>query len=290
LDTIVARITGFADDLGLVGESIAQEDVETFGDLVLIPELGVYTLGIGEEYTVEGIEVGAESDRKLFVYVDKNGDDGYQEGEDEVLDVRAYELTLSKQSSLRTYYIRQGSNLVSFPVVLDGRLGRTMASDMLSYLNSDYDDAFYSLAKFEDGRWFSVENRIGATYGSEDFQIIPGRGYLLKAKSDVEIQISGKEVAEPVPVAMVAGWNLIGVHGADVSYTASSLIDAIDTGGVLDSDNVTEWEASTSRYSGLQKEPVDDGSVQVYGFDFPIDDKLGYFVRIAEGSGVWVPE
>ena len=84
---------------------------------------------------------------------------------------------------------------------------------------------------------------------------------------------------------MIEGWNLIGVHGSDTSYTASSLIDSIDANELLDADNVSEWSAGLSRYSGLQKE---DG--EEYGFDFPIDDHIGYFVRIVEGSGIWQPE
>ena len=80
------------------------------------------------------------------------------------------------------------------------------------------------------------------------------------------------------------GWHLIGVNGSSRSFTALSVIDSMNELEGLTVDNVTQWDHDSSRYEGLQKE-----SGEVYGFDFPIEDKIGYFVRVAEGSGVWTP-
>ena len=112
---------------------------------------------------------------------------------------------------------------------------------------------------------------------------------MIRASADVMVEIDGKSVDSAVPVSLIEGWNLIGVHGTQTTYTASSLIDGIDGVEGLDADNVTEWSSEKSKYEGLQKEQDAGGNEEVYGFDFPIDNRIGYFVRIASGSGTWTP-
>ena len=156
-------------------------------------------------------------------------------------------------------------------------------------LNGRYDDSIYSIAKYDSG-WVVVGNREGNTYVSADFQIVPGKGYLIRAKRDVEISITGKEVIDPVGSYVQEGWNLIGVHGSTQAYTASSLIDGISSTPSITADNVTQWDVTRSRYDGLQKEEDDAGEMNEYGFDFPIEDKISYFVRVTKGRGTWTPE
>jgi hypothetical protein len=116
--------------------------------------------------------------------------------------------------------------------------------------------------------------------------VVPGRGYVVRSYVDKEVVLDGYILSEPAQVGFdTPGWYLIGVNGGSTDYTASSLIDSIGEIEGLTADNVTQWKTANSRYEGLQKE-----NNEVYGFDFPIEDKIGYFVRIAEGGGVWTPE
>ncbi|MBN2101207.1 fibronectin type III domain-containing protein [Candidatus Dojkabacteria bacterium] len=254
-----------------------------FEGIYLLNQTGRYCMDYKDERYCFDIEVPGST----LLYVDENENEQYDEGVDTNIADDAVEIEVSKESVIRNYAIYEGFNIVSFDVVdMDGG---TMASDVISYLNDEYDDNFYSIAMY-DGGWNIVGNRDGEVYGGEnDFQIIPGRGYLLRAKNDIVAKFIGKSVAEPVPVYMREGWNLVGIAGSDQSYTATSWIDSIDEIDGLDADNVTRWDLEKSKYEGLQKEEDDDGTIQVYGFDFPIEDRIGYFVRIASGSGTWTP-
>lgn len=226
-----------------------------------------------------------------YLYIDNNENGIYDEGVDTLIESDPQELNVEKVESIDTYGIEEGFNLVSFPLVLNvfGDSG-VMASDLLDFLNSEYGDAFYSIAQYNSG-WEIVGNRDGQTYGeSNDFMISPGIGYVLRSKWDLEIDIYGNDILDPVPVYYREGWNLAAVHGTDEAYTAGSLIDSIDDVEGLDADNVTEWNLETYRYEGVQKEEDDAGEMHVYGHDFPIVDRLGYFVRIASGSGTWIPD
>lgn len=42
----------------------------------------------------------------------------------------------------------------------------------------------------------------GSLYGSEDFQLIPGRGYLLKSNHDYLIGLRGLQVVDSVPISL----------------------------------------------------------------------------------------
>ena len=278
------------------GESVSEKSVlsvraqESPSTISLSPSQGIYTFekeGLycmtyqGGDYCFEVAEAG-----DVTLYLDSNGNEVYDEGDVNIAD-DAVELQLSLESAKVIFNFKRGHNMFSLPIVPDGIT--TTASGILEWLNREYGDAFYSIGKFESGRWIVVENRDGTTYGSDDFQIIPGRGYVIRASADVMVEIDGKSVDSAVPVSLIEGWNLIGVHGTQTTYTASSLIDGIDGVEGLDADNVTEWSSEKSKYEGLQKEQDAGGNEEVYGFDFPIDNRIGYFVRIASGSGTWTP-
>ncbi|MCA9374703.1 fibronectin type III domain-containing protein [Candidatus Dojkabacteria bacterium] len=267
----------------VLGASTSKFSFSPSGETVIFEDSGIYcTIYNGEKYCFEVLQKNAET----LLYIDENGNGEYDEGTDiNVADV--VDLELSKESTTRTYEISAGFNLVSFDFVDPSE--PNMASDLLTSLNADYSDAFYSIARFDSGKWEVIGNRNGDTYGSQDFQIIPGRGYVLKSKQDLVVTLSGKGIAEPVPVSLMPGWNLVGVHGTGKAYTAESLIDSVNEQDGFTAVNVTEWDSSKAKYEGLQKETSDNGVADVYGFDFPINVTSGYFLKIDNGSGLWTP-
>src|SRR5690606_26468550 len=107
----------------------------------------------------------------------------------------------------------------------------------------------------------------------------PGRGYLIVGEYGTNISIPGFPLSEPFPVELSAGWNFVGVHGYQDIYTAEKLIDELDKLEGIDVDNVTWWPRNLGRYEGLQK----TGSTK-YGFDYPLSDRLAYFVRVSSYS------
>ena len=167
-----------------------------------------------------------------------------------------------------------------------------MASDLLTYLNNIYGDAFYSISKYDSGKWVIVGSN-GGTYDQNDFQLIPGQGYVLKAKTDIYITLYGNEVTyeastDSAPIRFMPGWNLVGLYGTNVkSYTAESILKDITNYEPIDftAVNVSRWEESRALYEALQR----DTDSTVYGLDFPIELKRSYFIKVTDGEGNWEP-
>ncbi len=158
-----------------------------------------------------------------------------------------------------------------------------------------YGDAIYSISKY-DGKW-KVVGQNSKVYDNNDFQLIPGQGYIVKASRDIDISIVGQPVkfessADNAKIALFEGWNLIGMYGTNVKqYTAKTLIQGINASNnpKFTANNITNWESDVQRYDGFQLD-VENGVEIEYGFDFPIKFLQGYFVRVTEGQGNWQPE
>lgn len=232
----------------------------------------------------------AEAQTSAKIYIDTNQNGKYDKGSDVDFGADGVSLKVTQSVVAKKWKVSKGFNLIS--ISLTGEQSGFTASSLLEYFNSKYPDAFYSIAEFTSGKWNIVGNRNGQSYGSTDFNILPGKGYLLKSKVDLEIEISGLDVTTAVPVALAPGWNLIGINGTTKTFTAESLLDSINATKtpVFEAVNVTQWPTDKQKYEGLQKEKDKTGVMQVYGFDFPIDSKTGYFVRVNKGSGNWTPQ
>lgn len=274
----------------LVGNQVLGADtaktvvVSPVENAVAVEEDGIYCTALDNESYCFVMGGGIRN----TLYVDTNGNNQYDEGTDMLVSQDGQELQLQQEASTFEYQLSKGFNFVSFTFVNNAYMGT--ASDLLAYLNSEYSNAFYSIAKFESGRWRIVGNREGEGYGSENFPIVPGEGYLLKTNADLVITLSGQRITQAVPVHVAAGWNLIGINtGSEATgYTAESLIDDINSTEGLTAVNVSRWATEKAKYEGLQKETV-DGTAQVYGFDFPISSRNSYFLRIVEGDTTWTP-
>ncbi|MCB9790825.1 fibronectin type III domain-containing protein [Candidatus Nomurabacteria bacterium] len=255
-----------------------------------IPNEGVYTVTFkGKEY--EAIVDDISTPVKLFI--DVNGSLVYDEG-DIILTQDPTELNLVRSESLLKYDLKKGYNFIAVPLVMPKF---NTASQFLLELNSQSDGNVLSIAKY-DSRWQIVGSN-GDNYDANDFQIVPGTGYIVKASANTTVEIRGQEikfdsVGDFAPIYFNSGWNLVGIYGSNAKeYTAESFIDAINSYTEIDltADNVTRWPTEKARYEGLQKTINDDGTSDVYGFDFPLDNtqKTAYFVRVISGQGKWEP-
>jgi len=223
----------------------------------------------------------------IMIYLDENSNQQYDEGEIEISDIASEISIVSVQKSFR-YSLEEGLNFVSFPFLISSEDYRT-AAGLLEKLNEVYGDAIYSISTFDSGRWKIVGENV-KVYNNNDFQLLPGVGYMIKAKEDVEISIVGQPIQletedDSTPINLDEGWNLIGLYGSNIAtYTAKTLLEGIN-GDDFTADNVTKWETDTQMYEGFQ---VSDG--EEYGFDFILNILESYFVRITDGSGNWQPE
>jgi hypothetical protein len=271
----------------VLGEEITTSNyvIDPKTGLISNIEQGSYLIEYQGEYysfSVNGIHSGSS----ISIYLDKNGNGKYDEGGDVLVSDIASEINIVALEQRYDYELVQGLNFISLPFLISGEDYRT-AAGLLTKLNEVYDDAFYSISKF-DGRWKIVGQNV-EIYDNNDFQLLPGEGYMIKARRDIDISIVGQPVqleteGDKSPIYMTQGWNLIGLYGSGIkSYTAKTLIEDINKENFT-ADNVTKWASDKQMYEGFQ---LSDG--EEYGFDYPLNILESYFVRITEGKGNWQP-
>ncbi len=229
----------------------------------------------------------------VLIYIDTNENGQYDEGTDTKVSTLGSQIEITTIQKNYKFKLEEGFNFVSFPFVVAYEEYNT-AAKLLAQLNDVYGDVIYSISKF-DGSWKVVGQNV-EVYDNNDFQLVPGQGYVIKAKEDVEISIPGKPVKfesaeDSAPVSLFPGWNLIGIYGTNVkSYTAKSMLQDINAFETVDftADNVSKWESDIQRYEGYQL--TNENGIDIeYGFDYPINILQSYFVRVNAGTGNWQP-
>ncbi len=251
------------------------------GYITYLPEYGFFDMeiaGLKETEKVEGNTL------RIF-YVETNGIEGFQipadpdnpkETEDIMLQSNSLNISYKKSAEVMTLNLKRGINLVSFnyiPKIENDQYSK--ASSMLKWLVSKGARVEH-ISYFSGGRWKGIGYVDGKTTG-DDFNITPGKGYLIYTEADATVSIPGYRITSSVPVPLSAGWNLVGIHGYSQMYTARSFIDSINSVEGLTANNVSWWPVSKGKYEGLQ---VVDG--KQYGFDFSLSSSNGYFVRISK--------
>jgi hypothetical protein len=233
----------------------------------------------GENYA---FDIGSVNTNGVLIYIDDNENGKYDEETDINVSEIASIVNITTVEKAYRYNLKAGLNFISLPFLISYEDYRT-AAGLLTKLNEVYDDAFYSISKF-DGRWKIVGQNV-EIYDNNDFQLLPGEGYMIKARRDIDISIVGQPVqleteGDKSPIYMTQGWNLIGLYGSGIkSYTAKTLIEDINKENFT-ADNVTKWASDKQMYEGFQ---LTDG--EEYGFDYPLNILESYFVRITEGKG-----
>lgn len=255
---------------------------------------GSYLFEYDNETYTFSVDSNDISNKDLTIYVDTNTNGVYDESVDKKISDVASEIKIMALEQKYSYSLKEGYNFISFPFLVSNTDSRTAAS-LLKTLNDVYDSPIFSISKFE-GSW-KVVGQNSVLYDNNDFQLIPGQGYVIKASRDINISIVGQPVKfdttqDSAPILFNLGWNLVGLYGEGVKpYTAESLLDSINSYQKVDftADNVSKWDTEVQMYEGLQK-TYENGTPMVYGFDFPLETQSSYFVRVLQGSGNWNPD
>lgn len=289
----------FAKPSKVSAESVGKKDIYIIDQstgLISGLEPGTYSFkNKGETYFFDISEESLKANNgNVLIFIDKNDNGEYDKDTDIKVSTLGSQIEITTIQKNYTYSLKEGFNFVSFPFVVAYDEYRTAAS-LLKQLNSVYGDIIYSISKF-DGSWKVVGQNL-ELYDNNDFQLLPGQGYVIKAKEDIDIVIPGKPIKyesseETAPIYLSQGWNLLGIYGTNVkSYTAKSMLQDINNFNNIDftANNVTKWESDTQRYEGYQLN-ITDGVEKEYGFDYPIDILKSYFVRVENGTGNWQPE
>ena len=246
----------------------------------------------GEIYSIEVNTMGEGI--QTLLYFDENKNGIFDEGVDINLSENSSLLNIAPVELAYAYHLEQGFNFVSLPFLLELDGSPTTAAMLLQYLNQKFENSIYSIAKYNSS-WEIVGQNV-EIYSANDFQLLPGQGYVIKAKKDLDITLKGQPVTfesttDEAPVTFFPGWNLIGVYGTKAKvYTAKTLLQDINSFEEIDftADIVNGWDQDAQSYEGFVLENT-NGIESEYGFDFPINTLKSYFVRVADGKGNWQP-
>jgi hypothetical protein len=278
--------------------SAYSEDASETSDYIIDSSSGIIA-GLSEGSYLLDVEEGLfyfvvkkdDVDTGVMLYADLNNNGVFDEDEDKKISEFGEKVKIQNIKQVYEYKLREGYNFVTFPFLVSNEDSRT-AAGLITSLNEAYGDIIFSIAKF-DGSWKIVGKNI-KVYDNRDFQLIPGQGYVIKAKYSVDISIVGSPIeyeksSDSAPITLYPGWNLIGTYGSGVKkYTAKSLIQSINRFEPVGftADNVSRWESDVQRYDGYIL--TNENGVDIeYGFDYPINLQQSYFVRILNGRGNW---
>ncbi|MFA7682916.1 MAG: hypothetical protein WCX94_02095, partial [Candidatus Dojkabacteria bacterium] len=280
-----------------IGEVLAENNKEDTVGYIIDPQTGMisdidpgsYLIEYNNEhYAFEIRDYELENNEgSVLIYIDKDDNGEYNSETDLKISDIASEISVIALNAEHKYSLTEGFNFVSFPFLVSGAEYRT-AAGLLKKLNEVYNNSLYSISKFDGGQWKIVGENV-QLYDNNDFQLLPGVGYMIKAKRDINISILGQPVqfeseSDTAPIYFSQGWNLISLYGTKVkSYTAKSLIEGINADN-FKADNVTKWAKDKQMYEGFQLENKEE-----YGFDYPLNKLESYFVRITQGKGNWQP-
>lgn len=228
-----------------------------------------------------------------MVFIDNNNNGTFDDGDTNVSTL-ASTIDVIPTVQKYKYDLSAGFNFISLPFLIKDPEYRTAAS-LLKRLNEVYGNKIYSISKF-DSSW-KIVGQNTVVYDNNDFQLIPGQGYVIKTKENISITLQGQPVkfetsTDQAPVSLFPGWNLVGVYGTKIKqYTAKSLLQDINSYETIDftSDIVNGWDQDVQAYEGFVLDN-ENGLELEYGFDFPINSLKSYFVRIKNGTGNWQPK
>lgn len=276
---------------GLSSPVLADEMTYIVNDegLFVPEEDGVYSITIDGLGVVENVRM--LSGREYTFFIDEN-QNGYRDEDEIEIDLSALtvEVTVDSEKKVFTMDIVPGLNYVSF----DHLPSESDSCSLIKEMNGPGEFMrVTALARFDSAGFQVTTYRadMGEEVHGDCFPVVPGRGYVVRSYVSKSAVLDGYPLAKPAQVELRSpGWYLVGINGATKTYTALSLIKSIETAGGLDVDNVSRWDLDRSRYDGLVEELDNQGTSQVYGFDFPIETRVGYFVRVIEGGGIWTPE
>lgn len=278
----------------LIGTVLAQTD--TINNYFIINQsAGVFESIQEGSYTFEHegqiYYFTVEDDQpQQVIFIDKNHNEVFDDGIDILVTDLASTIKIKPVELRYTYNIKEGFNFVSFPFLPSDTDIRT-AAGFIKKLNAIYDNSIFSISKYDES--WKVVGQNDDVYSNNDFQLVPGQGYVIKAKNSIGINIMGKPIeyekaSDTAPISIFKGWNLVGIYGTGTKqYTAKSMLQDINAYDKIDfsANNVSKWDSEVQGYDGFQLDTTTE-----YGFDYPINQLGSYFVRVQDGTGNWQPQ
>ncbi|MBN1331343.1 hypothetical protein JW978_00455 [Candidatus Dojkabacteria bacterium] len=245
-------------------------------DKLVTTESGDYVVYYGDNFEQPVSEFAVNLDgadrAEIRLFIDTNGN-GKKDKDEPVLDDYT-SLSLKKDSEVATYNLSAGWNLITMPLISSD--GISTASELLDHFNNQGADIKH-IAKYTDSGFEMYTKRENEQEFSNDYNIVPGQSYFVLNYTPVEAKIKGNKFDEPIPFRVRNGWNLVGVYTNEAPYTAEELVRDMNEAGI-EADVVSKYEG------GLYTSIVYEDST-LYGNDYNIFERSGYFIRVQNGGG-----
>jgi hypothetical protein len=230
---------------------------------------GVYSIRLDSFQPIYGVYI--EDQERLRFFLDDNNNGIKDEGE-EFVEVDESQLEINRTSISRNYNLSAGWNLIALPLLTEDV---SRASDIFDFIESR-GGSVMQIANYQGNTWEMYGERGRAPFGS-DFNILPGKGYFVKMQENFQFLIDGDEISDPVPIFIDNGWNLVGVVSPQRQFNSEVFIQSLNEDNIS-ADTVSQFE------NGIYTSVVLDDEV-LFGNNFRMIDKRGYFVRVDSGGG-----
>ncbi len=241
-----------------------------------LTESGRYAFFTNGERIAEQDIVVRDGQVEVRLFNDDNGNGIKDEAETYFSDYT--QITFAKEATAEEFSLTSGWNLIHLPLIdtrTDGNVGK--ASDLIDYWNGQGADIKH-VARFRGGNFQIFSKRESGTEFAQDFDLIPGEGlFVLNLGTNVNVTFSGNRFESSVPVKLNQGWNLVGIMAPGKSYNSEQSLASMKAQG-FSADTISQFEGGTYQ-SVISKDDT------IFGNNFNITDKRGYFVRVETGGG-----
>lgn len=234
-----------------------------------------YVFGINdlEVYVMPGEAI------RVVLFDDKNKNGIKDEGE--VVLENTDHIQLSKTRTPDYYELGEGWSTIAL-TRFDYENGIKNASQLLNSINSQGGDAYHIFTFFNGKFYLYSEGVDGSIYGN-DFNLVPGHAYFIRNYRSFTFVLNGQSVLSSPTYKLMNGWNLIGFPFMSKEYNASEIINRLEE-NKLKPESLMYFQAG--RYKGITNK-----NGVIYGDDFGIDSRKGYFLKINTEEHVnWTAE
>lgn len=234
-----------------------------------------YVFGINdlEVYVMPGEAI------RVVLFDDKNKNGIKDEGE--VVLENTDHIQLSKTRTPDYYELGEGWSTIAL-TRFDYENGIKNASQLLDSINSQGGDAYHIFTFFNGKFYLYSEGVDGSIYGN-DFNLVPGHAYFIRNYRSFTFVLNGQSVLSSPTYKLMNGWNLIGFPFMSKEYNASEIINRLEE-NKLKPESLMYFQAG--RYKGITNK-----NGVIYGDDFGIDSRKGYFLKINTEEHVnWTAE
>lgn len=213
---------------------------------------------------------------EIKMYVDTNAN-GQKDADEEYLSDYS-RITLAKEASAESFSLNSGWNLVNFPLV-DTRKDNPVqtAKALIDYWNKQGTDIIH-IARYRNGKFEMYSKREGNNEFAEDFDLVPGIGYFIyNIGENRVVSFSGNKVESAVELTLNNGWNLVGVIAPGTEYKSDTLLKKVAEQGI-NASTLSQYE------NGLYRSVISENDT-IFGNNFNVIDKRGYFIKVEAGGG-----